>query len=141
MTEKQKFGADEAILSLRAVVFEKGADYMYCNPAWTQEDITSGITRCLNFHGDEPGCIVGHLLAKLGLTPELARFLQIADGKSAYDSCGLLSGDPDFPWTFTVNAVQILGTAQLHQDDRKTWGFALERAEECYAEITVSTSK
>lgn len=135
MTEKMTFGADEAILSLRAVVFEKGADFTYCNPAWTQEDIASGMTRCLNFHGDEPGCIVGHVLAKLGLTAELARDFTISEGASAYDTCMRLSAEPEFPWEFTIDAINILGTAQGQQDERKIWGFALDKAEERYAEI------
>ena len=135
MSEKQRFGADEAILSLRAVVFEKGADFTYCNPAWTEEDLSTGFTRCLNFHGDEPGCIVGHVLAKLGLTPELARELGIAEGAAVYDACMRLTSELNFPWEFTMSAVNVLGTAQRFQDEHKTWGFALERAEECYAEV------
>lgn len=131
---KQTFGADEAILSLRAVVFEKGADFRYCNPSWTEEDITSGITKCLNFHGREPGCIVGHVLAKLGLTAEMANELGIAGGAGAWDACRALGGHDSFPWTFTPEAICVLATAQSHQDERRTWGFALEQAEKSYAE-------
>lgn len=132
MTEKLRFGAEEAIRTLRKVVFEKGADYKYRNPEWTQQDEIDGITICKNFHGDEPGCIVGHVLHTLGLDANTAQRLNIAGGASASESAEVLNFVPEFGWDFTDGAINVLTTAQCVQDNQKTWGESLAKAEEKY---------
>lgn len=132
MTEKLTFDAQQALGLLRLVVFEKGKDFLYANPDWTHRDLVDNTTKCVNFHGDEPGCIVGHVLSRLGLTAEQAKVLGISGGASAYDSCTALNQDDGFGWEFTDNAVILLTEAQSHQDSRSPWGEALAKAEAEY---------
>lgn len=68
--------ADGAIRSLRTVVYEKGADFVY--PGDRLED------QCLNFKDGEASCIVGHVLALLGLTYERAVELGIAGSTDSW---------------------------------------------------------
>ena len=128
MSERKKFGAAEAIQALRDVVAEKGADFRYSNPEWTKSDLENNTTRCLNFHGKEPGCIVGHVLHRLGVTSERASVLGVQGSASAYDACVQLNVE-DFEWTFTSGAWCVLTEAQAHQDNRHPWGEALAKAE------------
>jgi hypothetical protein len=69
------------------------------------------------------------VLALLGLTFQKAFELQI-DGPRIAEAVALTLNDrEDFSWTFTIGARLVLAEAQMHQDDGKTWGEALEMAE------------
>lgn len=135
MTEKLIFDAEAAIRTLRLVVFEKGADYTYENPDWTDADRDARNYVCRNFHGTEPGCIVGHVLHRLGLTAELAEKLTIRGSAAACSSCESLNAYEDFSWKFTWGAIEVLTTAQAKQDNRYSWGDALQLAENRFMEV------
>jgi hypothetical protein len=104
----------DVLADLRAVVAEKGADYVYDREV------------CVYADGDGcPSCIVGHVLARRGLlTEEVAQTNPVA---------GELDG-------FTRRARQVLERAQELQDgrydalgevvlERHSWGEALAEAE------------
>lgn len=127
MTEKRTLDVDGVMGLLRKIVFEKGADFTY-------HKVENSVT-CHNFHGDEPGCIVGHVLVELGLDSSLAQRLRIEGSENAAVSCDRLSRSPEFDWAFDEDTVQVLTVAQVAQDDGKTWGEALGRAESRALEI------
>jgi hypothetical protein len=132
MPEKMILDADGAIRALRTVVFEKGADYVYPG--------TSG-DKCFNFVDGEPSCIVGSVLALLGLTFEQADRLGVSGSSSAWDTTRELNLDDDFEWTITEQAKQIFGEAQTVQDNRKTWGEALAAAEAEVIRLVVNADR
>jgi hypothetical protein len=73
-------------------------------------------TICQYLHGTQPGCLVGHVLLRLGAIPgELA----LQEGNNAdgldYNRLGL-----NIPW----NAIEALQEAQSAQDNGQTWGQA-----------------
>lgn len=99
-----ELSVERALELLREVVAEFGEDHVYDNPDYV--------------HGDQPGCIAGHVYHRAGL--ELARLAE-REGVVAYASSFLNVVSGDGP--------RILGAAQRQQDDGKTWGEALKAAE------------
>jgi hypothetical protein len=113
---------DEALADLKALVEEKGEDYIY------QTDPESG---CLYFHDKErPGCIVGHVMAKHGIKQD-----------------DLVHGSADWNFNKSVHGLfkdgfldidertgYLLAIAQTLQDDHTPWGqavsVAVERADQ-----------
>ena len=93
---------------LDAAVREKGEDFVYSPPGeW-------GI--CQYLHGTKPGCLIGHVLIRLGAIPgELALQEGVPANALEYDRLGL-----DIP----QNAVEALQAAQDEQDEGETWGEA-----------------
>jgi len=77
---------------------------------------------CRNFDSrtKEPSCIVGHVLAKLGLTPEQC-------GQSTVVST-LSELEAKSDTRFTVAAAAALAAAQGVQDTGGTWGEAVNAA-------------
>lgn len=130
MTEKKVVGATKVIELLRAVVAEKGEGFKYSNPEWTHME--NNTMKCFNFHGDEPGCIVGHVLGKLGVTAEMARTVGVAGSSSACNSVWALASDDAFEWRFTPEAMNVLTEAQGHQDSGHSWGESLKVAEKYF---------
>ena len=92
----------EVLEHLRAVVADKGDDYVYPESS------------CAYSLDGEPACIVGHVYARLGLLP-LARRNAIAWRM--------------FPDLISEKARSALEAAQRVQDARGTWGEALAAAE------------
>jgi len=93
---------------LDAAVREKGEDFVYSPPGeW-------GVCRYL--HGTKPGCLIGHVLIRLGAIPgELA----LQEGLPAdLLNYGRLSLD------IPRNAVEALRAAQNEQDEGETWSKA-----------------
>ncbi len=93
---------------LDEAVREKGESFVYSAP------VGGGI--CQYLHGTQPGCLVGHVLIRLGAIPgELA----LQEGTPAdtleYHILGL-----EIP----ENAIQALQEAQSAQDEGQTWGQA-----------------
>lgn len=123
MSDKWVIDIPEALFCLRRVVYDKGPDFVYEKP------VLENWSACVNFNDGKPSCIVGHVFALLGLSYEKASKLQVDGPRIAESSALILSNDKNFPWTFTVGAKSVLGEAQMHQDDGKTWGEALEMAE------------
>jgi hypothetical protein len=100
--------ADQIIAEVRRLASEQ-PDFIYQNPAW--EGGIRGF--CRYMHGEnEPGCIMGHALYNLGLTPP-------AEGGVAdvvqYDlGIGL-----------TPSQAKWLSDVQRHQDRGETWATAV----------------
>jgi hypothetical protein len=126
VSDRQVLTAEGAIGLLRLIVFEKGSDYVYRVP--------EGVLVCRNFVGQEPSCLVGHALNRLGLSGNEADRLGIEGGADARHSCRALS-DSDFAWSFSDDAIRIFEAAQLVQDDQGSWGSALAIAERVFQEI------
>lgn len=123
MTEKLVLDAPQAVAMLRKVVYGR-EDYVYVRP--------SNAPYCVNFTDEgQPSCVVGHVLAELGLTFEVAELLEIKGNIAIRSAAGKVNKCPDFGWALTEAAVQVLAAAQLVQDDGRTWGEALGRAEAC----------
>lgn len=119
----------ETIAGLRAVVAERGPEYVY-------ERIQGTGFVCIYWDRakDCPSCLVGHLLARFGFT-NLPAFIE---GKSVDAAIwGSLDRDSEFAtfWRerFTVPALRLLSAAQTEQDAGATWGSALRTAEAAYA--------
>ena len=105
-----RIGVPEVLEHLRAVVAEKGADYVYAEK------------ECQYAIAGVPSCIVGHVYARLGLL----------DGRTQSSAlrATLLHADD-----IAEQAMWVLGAAQAVQDgdvprfERGTWGEALAAAE------------
>ena len=100
----------EVLEHLRAVVAEKGADYVYPEAA------------CVYSLGGKPSCIVGHVYARLGL-------LHLVHRNTVAQKM--------FPDRISAKARSALEAAQRVQDGgsydktlRGTWGDALAAAEQ-----------
>jgi hypothetical protein len=91
---------------LDEAVRAKGEDFVY---------VPQG-TICQYLHGTQPGCLVGHVLIRLGAS---AGMLSLQEGQPAdqvdYDSLGL---------SIPQNAIDALQKAQTSQDEGDTWGEA-----------------
>ncbi len=100
----------EVAEAVAAVVAETGMDFIYLLPS------SNGI--CQYLHGTKPGCLVGHVLIRLGaIKGELA----LQEGYPAdaldYGQLGL---------SLSSVAIEALCEAQAVQDAQRTWGEALE---------------
>ena len=102
----------EVITTLRAVVAER-PDYVYTNP------FPDDAGTCRYVHGDTPGCLVGHVLHRLGVPlEELSRH----EGKNACSvAADLLDG-------ISSDASWAIEHAQFRQDLGDTWAEALKAA-------------
>lgn len=108
---------DDVIGALRAVVAEKGADYVYVN---RNGEVASDSVQCYYVHGDQPGCIAGAAFHKLGVPLEVLAEFELQDaGYVAKQVLQFVSYD-------TQGALTV---AQQTQDGGGTWGQALRDAE------------
>jgi hypothetical protein len=104
---------DEAVELLDRAVAEKGADFVY-------DRGPDGHDECLYLHGNEPGCIVGHVLVYKGVDLELIRELE---------GIGVWSLDEYLPQLKTDGRTRrLLGAAQGKQDSGQTWGDSVAKA-------------
>src|SRR5689334_18954409 len=91
---------------LDEAVREKGESFVYSPQG----------TICQYLHGTQPGCLVGHVLIRLGAS---AGMLSLQEGQPAdqvdYNSLGL---------SIPPSAIQALQEAQSAQDEGQTWGQA-----------------
>lgn len=114
---------------LERAVAEKGEDYVY--PNWQYG--------CSYEGNGAPGCIVGHVLSYLGLTPEQLNQLdhpglhftdvngdRMSDNSTVDDIATLLS--EEFDIDLTRPAQLFLNHAQTEQDGGAPWSVALEEA-------------
>lgn len=104
------FTAEAVEAVLRDVVAER-PNFVYEPPDDSPGD-------CKYVHGNAPGCLVGHVLHRMGVP--LAE-LSAHEGESAGDVLRVLT-DADEP------AVNTLDTAQCVQDDGGYWSAALAEA-------------
>lgn len=116
---------DEALTLLDNAVKDRGENYIY-------KRIVPH-ARCAYFHGEEPGCIVGYVLAQKGLTAEdltgLTRggYERMTTGVADLFDDGLIEG--------SQKTLDLLEMAQQKQDDGWAWGFAVR-----YAKKSLSVS-
>ena len=116
---------DEALDLLNQAVDERGTDYIYNKP--------TDAKFCQYFHGQEPGCIVGWVLAKKGLTPDdledVSQYGQRYADESALHlaEAGIFVADD--------RTVTLLERVQQLQDDGVQWGAAVADALACVAEL------
>jgi hypothetical protein len=107
---------DTAVEELRAVIAEKGEDYVY------EPD---GTAACSYFDGTEPGCIIGHVLVRHGFTYE-----------DVVGSERLFSNGADVATLVAKDIIQVdndhteylLSYVQSYQDGGQAWSDALTSA-------------
>jgi len=106
---------NEQVTSLiEAAVVEKGENYIYERPIGAED--------CLYVHGEQPGCIVGHVLHAAGV--RLAA-LWVREGMSARVLIEELKDQEVI--SMSGEAVVALRRAQQEQDYGGTWGEALQK--------------
>lgn len=88
---------------------------------------------CSNFKNGEPSCIVGHVLAKMGLTFDLAKELKIDGSRGILSAAGVLNRESGFGWNIDPEAIKVLSRAQALQDNGNSWGDAVLGAEVLFA--------
>jgi hypothetical protein len=110
---------DEKIMAtLREVVAER-PEFIYQKPPASEGHIAV----CRYVHGDVPGCLIGHVLHRLGVSLET---LSVHEGQPAQYLAGTLDiGGDAVRWA--------LGAAQEAQDGGSTWHEALACAEREFA--------
>jgi hypothetical protein len=99
--------AEKVLETLREVVAER-PDYVYEAP----EGYTAGAgVTCFYVHGDVPGCVVGHVLNRLGVP---LSDLALVEGRGAYKVADwfLNITDPDG----AVDVEHVLYAVQMRQD-------------------------
>lgn len=116
---------EQALLMLKGLVLDKGADFRYVKPG-------DGST-CVNFWDGQPSCIVGHVLDRMG--PAMAPIM----GNDANEwgirlLHQIMSDWENWDWEFTSDAVRVLETAQEWQDMGWPWGVAVQMAEKTLAD-------
>lgn len=112
-------GTERTLELLAKVVEAKGADYVYPG--------TAGDT-CYNFEVQgAPSCIVGHVLAELGVTKDQAAEVRVDGSAGVNDTVEALVRN-GWKYTFSIGAVAVLYRAQNVQDQRRSWGDALRMA-------------
>lgn len=106
---------DQKIVDAIREVASSAPEYVYKSPNQTNR-------ACLYFdHGGNPSCLIGHALAKCGLTED-----DVIEGSAALDVLGVKGIDEDVALAATV--------AQDVQDGGGTWGYALEAFNETLKE-------
>lgn len=100
---------ETALRLLGEVVADFGEDYVYPTELRDVEGV------CLYWASGKPACLVGHVLHRWGVDVELLK-------GGAYDL-------PNQGVALTEDALEVLADAQRAQDQRMTWGYALERAQ------------
>lgn len=120
--------ARDAIEALRQVIAGRD-DFVYDSGAVGD--------MCLNFAlasdgSYQPSCVVGHVAALWGLEPEFWSRCGTGSVNTLFDGLAIRGH-----WLRINNGAKaILTVAQVAQDDRHTWGYALARAEEMYLGAT-----
>lgn len=124
---------DQALRLMRDVRNDKGHDYRYI----THVEADQGSKECRYFEGSTPedvtpGCIVGHVLHKLGYEPTFQSDfydqdrLVRNDGIEGQDATGLVS-------MHVIDASEevglVLKAAQMAQDQGMTWTQAINQAD------------
>jgi hypothetical protein len=113
--------ATKVLQTLREVVAER-PEYEYKAPAdmLSYEDSSM----CFYVHGDQPGCLVGHVLNRVGVPLSVLAQREGVGAYSVVPQVLNLTGEPD-----DVATVQdVLTEVQYAQDQGATWGEALEEA-------------
>lgn len=115
---------EQAVSVLRDIIKERGVDYVYQTPF-----NVSGFETCVYKDGNEPSCIIGHLVARE--FPDVYDTIGVGIGNSM--SVGSLINQKSVARTPPIVAdesklVEALRTLQDLQDDKVPWGNAFEAA-------------
>lgn len=108
-------------MAAKAAVAKKGERHVYSN-----EGFSDSYSDCLYVHGDQPGCVVGDILHRLGVPLET---LRESEGQLATELLGRLEASEVIA-KVPSNVKDYLQNLQLAQDYNHPWGEALKRAEE-----------
>lgn len=121
--------ADVVTFELEALVNEKGENFIYEQ----QVDPESGRAKCVYVHDGEPSCIVGRVLANLGVPLDR---LALADAGPGTSADMLLNQLRDEDVITIPDGVQLaLQEAQSRQDYRQSWGTAVRSAKNIMEEF------
>jgi hypothetical protein len=97
---------------------EAKPDFIYVDP----DGVGGGENaNCSYFHGDTPGCIVGHALARFGVGPGVAQ-----EGSSAREVVDYLAASSD------TEDLDYMTYVQQRQDEGVSWGEAVRLAQAEY---------
>ena len=96
-------GVPEVLAHLRAVVAEKGDDYMYAEAV------------CQYAIDGQPSCIVGHVYARLGLLDEETQW---SDARAGLLHTGAIA----MPARWVLLAAQMVQDGAHPRSERGTWG-------------------
>lgn len=109
------------LATMEAIVDEYGHEYLY-PPA-----IDGRPCRYLDEDTDEPSCLIGHVLVRLGTPVEL--IAQVEGTSPDGGSLNAPAGASVFG-TFDLGVRKVMRSAQSRQDHGRTWGDALRTAKE-----------
>lgn len=99
---------------LDKAIADRGADYVY-----EPDENAAKLGQCNYVHGDQPGCIVGHVLHQFGVSLET---LKQSEGASARSVLSRVA-------PFTNKYVRdLLADVQDYQDNGYSWGESVRRA-------------
>jgi hypothetical protein len=114
-----KVTGSAVIETLREVVAEQ-PEYVYEAP----EQQTTTQLSCFYVHGSVPGCVVGHVLNRLGVPLHVLAGYEGSDARLLVDRTLSFDGDPE-----DANDARLaLQAAQAAQDGGMTWGGSLALA-------------
>lgn len=117
---KLRLTYENTVLALKNAVALKGEDYVYKVSANTRGPA------CVYFGRDkQPSCIVGHLLAEMGVEPFAFNSKTNSSSVTALMSKGVLEVD-DLDANFRSRTLELLAMTQNKQDNGIPWGRALE---------------
>jgi hypothetical protein len=100
---------------MKQVVAEAGQNFVYDAP----EPEPVHLKACVYAYEGRPSCLVGRVLAKMGVPIETLESF-------GHEDIGSLTGDPRVP--LGAATVHVLALAQNLQDNRVTWGVCLLKA-------------
>lgn len=128
MTQSTKITFDAIVEDLRAIIAEKGEDFVY-EPVPVPGESGWADTTCVYFNpaDNSPSCIVGHWVAKRGVPAEVV----IDRGLNEWTNTGSLIQDLEHGGTLphvTTVGTDLLASVQHLQDRGVPWGEALSRA-------------
>lgn len=119
----QELTYDKTVELLDRAIAEKGEDYVYLPVTMIRDDDPE--TLCLYFNEDDtPGCIIGHVMHYLGVTP--TRGIEGVSGSVALKDLGIKVDEP---------TAVLINNTQSKQDQGTPWGDAVsfgKYAAECH---------
>ena len=119
----RKFTYEDVVLTLKEVI-NGDEDYVY---EQTPPFEPNGEPQCSYFdYEGRPSCLVGHFFAREGLMTADSPLRRTLEGDNATQAISVMT-DRGIA-EFTEEAANVLWRAQIHQDEGKPWGFALEAA-------------
>tara|TARA_A100001388_G_C28657317_1_gene445030 strand:- start:244 stop:627 length:384 start_codon:yes stop_codon:yes gene_type:complete len=119
----KKFTYEDVVLSLKEII-NGDEDYVY---EQTPPFEWNGEPQCAYFdYKGQPSCLVGHFFAKEGLLTADSPLRRTLEGDNATQAISVMT-DRGIA-EFTEEATELLWYAQMHQDEGKPWGYALEGA-------------